>query len=213
MEDVDEQYLEELANRWMVQVSEIDHTGIGVKKCRMRDLMRDMCVSKAREESFLGVIEQQDLTAAMTKSRRIAIRKEFFVPSGVEFQRREEAEMVLRTPIFVLGRLCFLKMHMLKESSFPSLEPLSGCHHLTKVWLEGIIVEDPHSSLHNLEYLPGSLAKLSLFNSKLKKDPMGILEKLPNVRFLFLGVESYEGSEMVCSANGFVNLRLLVFHG
>ncbi|KAJ9160170.1 hypothetical protein P3X46_025595 [Hevea brasiliensis] len=390
MEDVGEQFLEELANRCMVQVSERDHTGIGIKKCRMHDLMRDMCVSKAREESFLGVIEhQKDIAASMSKSRRIAVHKIRFVPSeecsprlrsllylnprkefvftldrnqvififknlkllrvlniqnvipkesyipreigdlihlrylglrntilhvfpkrrylpklitplpasignlkslytldlrrgrheqndywkvpdvmwklkclrqllldphaddkwkcsldtlrqletlkwieakslirkdallnltnlrnlGVVFQRKEEAEMVLRSPISRLGRLCFLKMVMSEESSFASLEPLSGCHHLTKLRLNGIILEDPHSSLHNLEYLPGSLAKLSLINSKLKNDPMGILNKQPNLRFLDLGSKSYEGSEMVCSAHGFPQLETLRLSG
>lgn len=110
---------------------------------------------------------------------------------------------------------CFLGqvLHMLKGSSFPSLETLSDCHQLTKLELNGIIPEDPYSSLHNLECLPRSLAKLRLSNSRLKKDPMGVLEKLPNLRFLDLGEESYEGSVMVCTVHGFPQLESLNVSG
>ncbi|XVF75266.1 hypothetical protein PTKIN_Ptkin13bG0173800 [Pterospermum kingtungense] len=57
MEDVAEQYLEELINRCLVQVGKRDHTGTGVKTCRMHDLLRDLCVLKSREENFLEIIQ------------------------------------------------------------------------------------------------------------------------------------------------------------
>ncbi|XP_060675284.1 putative disease resistance protein At1g50180 isoform X2 [Ziziphus jujuba] len=59
LEAVAEGYLEELIHRCMVQVEKRDHKGIGVKTCRMHDLMRDLCISKAREESFAQIIQQQ----------------------------------------------------------------------------------------------------------------------------------------------------------
>ncbi|KAF2318950.1 hypothetical protein GH714_011940 [Hevea brasiliensis] len=273
MEDVGEEYLEELVSRCVVQVSQRDHTGIGVKRCRIHDLVRDMCISKARDENFLGVMQHTEdavtnsssSTLQLTSSikwRRIAIHPrisgndaikwKFYVPllkSGdshlrslfyfnedvpttlgnwafdsfevrleklrhletlkcvqaeyliktdavrklinlrnlsIEFEAKEEVEVVLRSPIFELGRLRSLKMLMLMGmpmESFPNLEPLSSLHRLTKVELWGAIPEDPHSLHHNLEYLPASLAKLTLIYSQLKRDPMGILEKLPNLRF------------------------------
>nr|XP_048326913.1 putative disease resistance protein At1g50180 [Ziziphus jujuba var. spinosa] len=61
-EQVAEGYLEELIGRCMVQVDKQDHTGIsGVKTCRMHDLMRDLCISKAREENFAKVIQQSSM--------------------------------------------------------------------------------------------------------------------------------------------------------
>ncbi|WRX13062.1 NB-ARC - like 10 [Theobroma cacao] len=82
MEDVAEQFLEELINRCLVQVGKRDYTGIGVKTCHIHDLLRDLCIRKAQEENFLGIIQPPinenngnslhvTLTASM--ARRIAI--------------------------------------------------------------------------------------------------------------------------------------------
>ncbi|KAG8645006.1 hypothetical protein MANES_10G022500v8 [Manihot esculenta] len=392
MEDVGEEYLEELTSRCMVQVSERDHTGIGVKSCRLHDLIRDMCISKARSENFLGVIQHAEDAKANSSSstlqltsnnkwRRVAIhprifgkdgrKTDFYVPSlksgdlylrslfyliepairkilksgdfvynmtrqqarfifenfrmlrvlkidyiwqydrclpgevgylihlrylglvgggmtdgvkcrcvaalpssignlrslytldlrrngviilpaavskleclrhllldgeliwqfrldklrhletlkvvsakhlikrdtiqkltnlrslAVEFKTTEEVMAVIGSPIFGLGRLRSLKMRMRADIPFPNLEPLS------------VIPEDPHSLHHNLKHLPASLAKLTLMESYLKRDPMGILEKLPSLRILLLRFNAYEGSKMVCSANGFPQLETL----
>jgi hypothetical protein len=55
MEDVAESYLGRLISRCMVQVGQIGSTG-KIKTCRLHDVMRDMCLSKAKEEHFLSVI-------------------------------------------------------------------------------------------------------------------------------------------------------------
>ncbi|WRX12402.1 NB-ARC - like 10 [Theobroma cacao] len=83
MEDVAEQYLEELTNRCLVQVGRRNHTGASVKTCYIHDLLRDLCVSKAREENFFGIVQPSmngnencslDLTvAAVSKMRRIVV--------------------------------------------------------------------------------------------------------------------------------------------
>lgn len=83
VEDIAEQFLGELVDRCMVQVDKTDHTGIGVKTCRMHDLMRDFCVSKAREDNFFKTIQRHEMNTATTSnsaqhlatthSRRIAI--------------------------------------------------------------------------------------------------------------------------------------------
>ncbi|KDP44870.1 hypothetical protein JCGZ_01370 [Jatropha curcas] len=391
MEDAAEKYLEDLASRCMVQVSQRDHTGTRIKKIRIHDLMRHMCLSKAREENFLKIAEHREDTTTKsssntlgitTKSRRIAIHprihqhdvnKKFRTPLvkgdahlrslfyfaersrygmtrqqavflfknfrllrvlnlqgvylydgysskeicnlihlrylglrntrlgrknsymysmstslpasignlkslytldlrdnywlrladvlfkldylrhllidrddvghlrldtlrnletltwieaknvirrdavskltnlrnlGIYFETREEAEVVLQSPIFGLGHLRSLNMRM-RWKNFPNLEPLSHCHHLTKLQLDGRIDDNVHSSFHNLQFLPASLTKLSLCHSHLKQDPMATLEKLPNLRFLSLDGDSYEGSVMVSSAYGFPQLEVL----
>ncbi|KAF3434073.1 hypothetical protein FNV43_RR25176 [Rhamnella rubrinervis] len=80
MEDIAEQYLRELIHRGMVQVGQRDYTGVGVKTCRMHDLMRDFCMLKAREENFSEIIPKIESSTnsskqhvATTHSRRIAI--------------------------------------------------------------------------------------------------------------------------------------------
>ncbi|GMN71211.1 hypothetical protein TIFTF001_051803 [Ficus carica] len=87
MEEITDQYLRELIDRCMVQVGSKDYTGVGVKTCRVQHLMRDFCVSKAREDNFSEVIRQEEIRNRMerfitfsnqqltlqTKTRRIAI--------------------------------------------------------------------------------------------------------------------------------------------
>ncbi|XP_052875181.1 probable disease resistance protein At1g58602 [Gossypium arboreum] len=51
MEDVAEGFLDELVERCMVQVGERDPT-LKVKTCHMHDLMRDLCLSIAKQENF-----------------------------------------------------------------------------------------------------------------------------------------------------------------
>ncbi|KAJ4955348.1 hypothetical protein NE237_012131 [Protea cynaroides] len=56
MEEMGEEYLVELINRSMVQVGERSFRG-KVKKCRLHDLMLDLCLQKAKEENFLCIFD------------------------------------------------------------------------------------------------------------------------------------------------------------
>ncbi|KAM5554477.1 hypothetical protein ABKV19_022719 [Rosa sericea] len=55
MEDVSYGCLTELVERSMVQVVKYGLSG-KVKTCRLHDLMRDLCLQKAKEENFLGIV-------------------------------------------------------------------------------------------------------------------------------------------------------------
>ncbi|WCJ44202.1 Disease resistance protein (CC-NBS-LRR class) family [Euphorbia peplus] len=57
MEDVAQRYLDELVERCMVQVVERGSTG-RIRSCRMHDLMRDLCLSKAKQANFLEIFCQ-----------------------------------------------------------------------------------------------------------------------------------------------------------
>ncbi|XP_004296556.1 PREDICTED: probable disease resistance RPP8-like protein 2-like [Fragaria vesca subsp. vesca] len=56
MEDVAYDCLTELVERSMVQVVNYGSSG-KVKTCRLHDLMRDLCLQKAKEEDFLDVVD------------------------------------------------------------------------------------------------------------------------------------------------------------
>ncbi|XP_034704288.1 putative disease resistance protein At1g50180 [Vitis riparia] len=80
-EDVAEGYLDELIGRCMVQVGRRSSNG-RVKTCRLHDLMRDLCLSKAQEENFLEIVNLQQMetfsssmptTRTSNKVRRRAI--------------------------------------------------------------------------------------------------------------------------------------------
>ncbi|TXG47074.1 hypothetical protein EZV62_026368 [Acer yangbiense] len=92
------------------------------------------------------------------------------------------------------------------KTCFSSLQPLSGCPHLMDLKLVGTLEklsEDIHQVLPNLECL-------SLERSNLEDDPMPLLEKLPKLTVLKLGVGFYKGKKMTSSANGFLWLEILL---
>ena len=71
IEDVAEDYLEELIDRSLIQVATKRLDG-GVKTCRIHDLLRDLCISESSEEKFLEVHSNVNLSP-LGKSRRISI--------------------------------------------------------------------------------------------------------------------------------------------
>ncbi|EOY18001.1 Disease resistance protein RPP8 [Theobroma cacao] len=370
MEDVAEQFLEELINRCLVQVGKRDHTGIGVKTCHVHDLLRDLCVLKAREENFLEIIRPSliendgntlHVTLTPSMARRIAIHpskryvslkgkhpnlrslllfqneklielhiskcNDFkflrvlnlarndmpskwhlsseignlhhlrylrlrstgtiilprsinklknlhtlyllnevpripdvlfklrrlrhivvgdiydYVPLllrdtlknietlkyikgkslieknavldlsnirslGISFERSKDVEPIIKA-LIESQRLRSLYMWLEDSIPYPDMEPLSHCHHLSKLFLRGKLQEDPHSSHHLLKFLPANIIKLSLIGCKIKQDPMAVLGKLPHLRTLRLFAYSYSGIKMVCSANDFLQLDFL----
>ncbi|KAM3743326.1 hypothetical protein ACB098_07G136200 [Castanea mollissima] len=75
MDDVGHQYLRELVQRCMVLVGKMGSLG-RIKTCRMHDLMRGFCVSKAQEKNFLhitNILSLKRREAQNSKVRRLAI--------------------------------------------------------------------------------------------------------------------------------------------
>ena len=78
MEDVGDRYLRELVERCMVLVGRRDTLG-RISTCRMHDLMRDFCISKAQEENFLhitNILSMKHCEEKIGKVRRLAIISE-----------------------------------------------------------------------------------------------------------------------------------------
>ena len=75
MDDVGDRYLRELVQRCMVLVENRGSLG-RIKTCRIHDLMRDFCVSKAQEENFLhftNILSMKQREVQIGKVRRLAI--------------------------------------------------------------------------------------------------------------------------------------------
>ncbi|XP_062083415.1 probable disease resistance RPP8-like protein 2 [Humulus lupulus] len=76
MEDVAYDYLSELVERSMIQVNETSLTG-RIKSFGIHDLMRDLCMSKSRDENFLHFMDLRTIesvsTVPITNVRRLAI--------------------------------------------------------------------------------------------------------------------------------------------
>ena len=80
MEYEGERYLRELMQRSMIQVGEISRLG-RIKTCRIHDVMRDFCISKAEQENFLQITKKnihskEGSQEHIGKIRRLAITLE-----------------------------------------------------------------------------------------------------------------------------------------
>ncbi|CAL9021620.1 unnamed protein product [Prunus brigantina] len=64
LEDVAYRYLTILAERYLVQVERRSSTG-RIKSCRMHDLIRELCLRKAKENGFFQIIELRDSNREM----------------------------------------------------------------------------------------------------------------------------------------------------
>ncbi|KAF3434079.1 hypothetical protein FNV43_RR25182 [Rhamnella rubrinervis] len=149
-----------------------------------------------------STLTRYDALNKLTNLRNLGIK---FDGTSDDFRR------VLESPIVESGCVRSLSMSCTAEG-FASLEPLSSCHSLTELHVDGkLSVEILNSNCRSpLQNLPASLTRLTLERSNLTdQDPMQVLEKLPNLMFLRLSSEMYLGSEMVCSANGFPKLKTL----
>ncbi|CAA7048359.1 unnamed protein product [Microthlaspi erraticum] len=97
VEDIGQDYVEELVKRSMVMVGNRDIVTSDVMTCRMHDLMREVCLQKAEQESFVQVIDsrQQDEAEAFPSlltnaSRRISVQ----LHGGAEEHRIERLSQV-----------------------------------------------------------------------------------------------------------------------
>ncbi|XP_034704997.1 putative disease resistance protein At1g50180 isoform X2 [Vitis riparia] len=96
LEDVAEGYLDELIQRCMVQVGRTSSNG-RVHTIQLHDLMRDLCLSKAKEENFLEIIGFQQVetfsssvvtTPTLDKVRRRAIYLDQSLPVQSDAEAR-----------------------------------------------------------------------------------------------------------------------------
>ncbi|XP_012466152.2 probable disease resistance protein At1g58602 [Gossypium raimondii] len=80
-EDVAESYLMELVERCMIQVRERDVATLKVKTIQMHDLMRDLCLSKAKQENFVFIVDQSNASSLsmIRKVRRVSVHEFFFI--------------------------------------------------------------------------------------------------------------------------------------
>ena len=72
VEDVAEDYLEELIDRSLIQVATRRADG-GIKTCRIHDLLRNLCIEESLKEKFLD-IRTKDNFSTKSQSRRLSIQ-------------------------------------------------------------------------------------------------------------------------------------------
>ncbi|KAJ4809403.1 Nbs-lrr resistance protein [Rhynchospora pubera] len=72
LEETAMDFLEDLVQRSMVQVSDKDFDG-SIKSCRVHDVLRDLAIQKAKEINFLIVCSKPNDWMSCNKARRVAI--------------------------------------------------------------------------------------------------------------------------------------------
>ncbi|KAG6729708.1 hypothetical protein I3842_01G043900 [Carya illinoinensis] len=82
---------------------------------------------------------------------------------------------------------------------------VTSCPHIYQLRLRGVIEKLPEH-----DKISPYLAKISLFMTNLKEDPMLILEKFPNLKILHLRKWAHTGRKMMCSVKGFPQLQSLI---
>ncbi|CAN6566633.1 unnamed protein product [Malus baccata var. baccata] len=196
LEDVAYTCLSELVQRCMVQVGTLGSTN-KIKTCHLHDLMRDLCLLKAEEESFLYVVKFTDKipkAATITKVRRFAVHVETnfvdkFAPTRndrlrslsvfvkPEFYRSNWKKNFLRSVVFNFRLLRVLKFEGIwSEVELPS--NVGNLVHLRFLSLKGSDVSRLPSSLGNLVCLQTLDLRI---HSHLRLWYVGWAEKVPNV--------------------------------
>ncbi|XP_038973645.1 putative disease resistance protein At1g50180 [Phoenix dactylifera] len=161
LEETAADYLEELVQRCVVQVVERRSDG-GVKTFRVHDLLRELCISEAKEARFADVYSTEDQTTS-SASRRVAL---FHCSADHVLESLNSSSQFLRTlvgfnwhastgPVDLrLHSLKLLRVIDLEGASLQELpEEIKSIIHLRYLGLRRTRVSDIPPSIGDLCYL------------------------------------------------------------
>ena len=187
-EEVAESYLRDLTNRCLIQVAQRDVDG-RIKTYRIHDLMRQIIISKSRDQDFVTIIRENN-TATPNKARHLSARGTLETCTRQEFPGVRSllifgVDSVSKSCMSALfsgdrfGLLRVLDLRGLPLEKFP--EGVVNLFHLRYLSLRGTKVDILPSSIGKLPYLE----TLDLKQTKVSKLPAEI-QKLQNLRHLLL---------------------------
>ncbi|CAO2839033.1 unnamed protein product [Amaranthus hypochondriacus] len=227
-EDVAMQYLEELSQRFMIQVLKLNSKGI-IKIIHLHDMLRELCLRKAEEQSFLQTIiavndqAKPFLCNSAVPPRRVAVHCSCSFPAQLSNLR----SLVLLTRSGMLNvargslekinpKMLHQKFKLLRLLNLRGVKTENG----TLPKQIGRLIHLRYLGIHssNITKLPKSLGKLRNLltldyrniisdNNVLVKIP-SIFSKLEQLRHLYLPVE-YSWSEMDLQLSSMINLLVL----
>ncbi|XP_020098976.1 disease resistance protein RPM1-like [Ananas comosus] len=174
MEEVAEDYLNELVHRCLLQVAERNEDG-SIHACRMHDIIRVLALSKSKELSFCMVYEHSRTILQRSKARRLSVL------SNITNYFTEDKSHLRSVLIFNYSMSYDLLKSVLRSSKF-----------LRVLELDGALIEKLPSEICNLF----NLHYLGLRATGIKELPKGItrLQKLRHlVSTLFWGIKAPVG--------------------
>ncbi|KAM7462461.1 hypothetical protein LguiA_030582 [Lonicera macranthoides] len=157
------------------------------------EILKNFDPSWCKSEDLSKLINLRKLTATVD-SQNLKGAEEIISYLSSNFRRIRHSSLSFRGCNFAL------------EEWQTILRQLLGSGYLHELEIDGSL-GNKLPGYNNISTFPSKLTKLTLSYSKLVEDPMQILEALPNLRSLFLWI-AFEGEEMVCSSNRFLQLRL-----
>ncbi|KAJ1702804.1 hypothetical protein LUZ63_002583 [Rhynchospora breviuscula] len=97
LEDTAERFLEDLAQRCMIQVSERTADGF-IKTCHVHDLLLGLAIKKAKDDNFLQLCSKIDDVQNCSQTRRLAIHESLHHLNITEIDELYGRPIVLATP-------------------------------------------------------------------------------------------------------------------
>ena len=193
LEDTAEDYLNELINRNLVQVVSVS-VNERVTRCRIHDLVRDLCIKKAKEQNFFeiknDIVSPSSTSSSLpsTKSRRLGIYLDF-----KRYASKQNSTSYVRSLLFFGDRplssnfiykyfklLRVLDLEAVGIISQPnSLGKLVHLRYLTLKRVENF--NDPYL----LSFL-GKLKGLQTLGVEFSTEVPILIQKMENLRYLFL---------------------------
>ncbi|KAL3507510.1 hypothetical protein ACH5RR_032892 [Cinchona calisaya] len=162
--------------------------------------------------SKLEILEGFDNRDCVPKNISKLINLRSFAAKVVE--KLEDLEIIIASISNLnhlrVTQLCVTKCDLNSEKGFAVLEQMLFYMNLHILSIERSVFKQlPHyqSIPHNISL---GLVRLTLWDSEIEEDPMGTLEKLPNLRELGFRDVSFVEKEMTCHAMGFPKLELLI---
>lgn len=194
--DVAEDYLEELVKRSMVLVGKRNIVTSRIESCRLHDVVREVCLFKAKEESFMQVFNAQSSVLDATSTRRVAVHLvDDDENEPVIFQQRKIQNLKARALLYITRDF---HPWILSTRSFRGLESLRVLDlfgaQLRRRKLPKSIGKLIHLSLKetNLYVLPSSLGNLELLvylDLEIYETMVhipNVLKKMKKLRYLML---------------------------
>ncbi|KAL2511704.1 Disease resistance protein RPM1 [Abeliophyllum distichum] len=188
LEEVAQGYLNELVNRNLIRLVRSSEDG-SVKSCRIHDFIREMLVTKSRDQSLVMIANEQT-SGGINKVRRLSIHGSLakVQPQGFGTQLRSlhafgvtdlESMLLIHE---LLNSCRMLKVLVLSGSNLESFpKAITKLLHLRYLSLRCTNIKSLPRSIEKLQ----NLETLDLKHSYVTKLPVEIL-KLPNLRHLIV---------------------------
>ncbi|ONI22257.1 hypothetical protein PRUPE_2G117300 [Prunus persica] len=210
MEDVSYMCLSELVGRCMVQVGKHGMSK-KIKTCHLHDLMRDLCMLKAKEENFLHIINYSAAVEIKQTSngrvRRLAIKTiEAYCPGRDENYGHNSKALRSLLRDFTLLRV--LKFEGMNVSKFKLPNEIGNLVHLRFLSVKNGHIQAVPSSIANLV----CLQTLDLRNHcwEIKIPNRNVFSKMEKLRHIYLPFRPSGGEKRLLFATEAVNLHTVV---